>query len=156
MDYFGIGDKDSAQAEVAEVQRLVGSEPNSAFGYMALATALNAAGRPAEGLAASEKAIRLDPRNRDFYALTQGLSYSQLGRWQEAISTLEHVSEGPGGWPHIWRAVDYVELGRDDAARAEIAEVRKLNPQFSVKMAVGAFPADQERAAADLRKAGLN
>jgi hypothetical protein len=31
-------------------------------------------------------------------------------------------------------AVDYVELGHDDAARAEAAEVLRLSPEFSVEM----------------------
>ena len=53
-------------------------------------------------------------------------------------------------------AVDYVELGRDDAAKAEVSEVLRINPQFSAKIGGGALPPIRERAAADLRKAGLN
>ncbi|MBV8361105.1 MAG: tetratricopeptide repeat protein, partial [Deltaproteobacteria bacterium] len=153
-DYTALGDKDTAQAEVAEVQRAVALEPNSSFGYFALAEALNGTGRPAEALAAAEKAMRLDPKSTDFYV--RGWAYAQLGRWRESISALKRLSPSNNPRPHVWLAVDYVELGRDDDARAEIAELRKLNPQLSMKMGVAAFPADEERAAADLRKAGLN
>jgi adenylate cyclase len=122
---------------------------------VALADALNCAGRPAEGLAAVEKAVRLNPGQRDLYLREQGWAYSQLGRWQEAISVLKRATINYP-WPHVWLAVDYVELGRDDAARAEVAEILRLNPQFSDKIGGAAFPANRERAIADLRKAGLN
>ena len=135
------------------MQRAVALEPNSAFGYYALGQALNAVGRPAEALAAAEKATRLDPKSTDF--LVQGWAYTQLGRWRESISALKRLSPSNNPWPHVWLAVDYVELGRDDTAKAEIAEVLKLSPQFSVKFEVTGFPEDRERVAADLRKAGL-
>ena len=81
------------------------------------------------------KAIRLDPKLYVYTPLLlseQGWAYSQLGRWQEAISAIKPLppfaSNNP--WLHVRLAVDYVELGRDDAARAEIAEVRKLTLSF--------------------------
>lgn len=58
-------------------------------------------------------------------------------------------------------AVDYIELGDDHAARAEVAEVLKLDPQFSAETC---FPTGSvqdsalpqiERFRADLRKTGL-
>ena len=58
-------------------------------------------------------------------------------------------------WPHVDLAVDYFELGQNNAARAEVAEILRLNPKFSLKMGVeGEFPAQRERAA-ELSKAGL-
>jgi hypothetical protein len=86
----------------------------------------------------------------------QGWADSQLGRWQQAISILERAWIAKNLWPHVCLAVDYVELGRDDAARAEVAEILRLDPQFSSKIGSAAFLADRERAVADLRKAGLN
>ena len=150
-NYAALGDKDAARAEVAEVQQAVALEPNSLSGYVALAVALTATGRPAEGIAAVEKAIRLNPRQPPQWwdsnlQSIQGWAYSQLGRWQEAISDLKRLppSASNDPWLHVWLAVDYVELGRDDAARAEIAEVLKLNPQFSLKIGVTRFPADEK------------
>ena len=54
-----------------------------------------------------------------------------------------------------------MELGHDDAARAEATEVLRLYPQFSPAIwfptvgRKGKILADNERFAADLRKAGL-
>lgn len=152
-DYAALGDKDAAEAELAEVERVVTLEPNSALGYFALADSLNSMGRPAQALAAMEKAMRLAPNEWAFEG-EQGRALSQLGRWQDSIS-----SQPAAGLqlqqslaPHVWRAVDYVELGRDDAARAEVAEVLKINPEFSLKIGIAAFPTNEERAAADLHK----
>ena len=68
----------------------------------------------------------------------------------------------PGiSWDHLGLAAAYIELGRDDAARAEAAEVLQLNPQFSLKMVFrtvgpkGKVLARNIRASANLRKAGL-
>jgi hypothetical protein len=56
---------------------------------------------------------------------------------------------------------DYIELGRNDAARAEAAEVLRLNPHFSAEKIFptagpkGKVLAENERLNLDLRKAGL-
>jgi adenylate cyclase len=155
--YCGLGEMEAAQAEVAEVQRLVAREPDSAAGRRNLAEALNAAGRPAEALATVKEAIRRDPSSARMFTSPQGWAYSQLGRWEEAIPVVKRaptINTNP--WPHVWLAVDYVELGRDGAARAEVAEILRLDSQFSAKIGGTSFPASRERAIADLRKAGLN
>ena len=66
------------------------------------------------------------------------------------------LAHSPGQvWPHVDLAVAYVQLGQDEAARAEAAEILRLNPQFTLKMALeDEFPTQRERTA-DLRKAGL-
>jgi hypothetical protein len=60
---------------------------------------------------------------------------------------------------HMWLAVVDVELGRNDDARAEAAEVLRLSPHYSLAAWQQVYrykdPAVQERWLADLRKAGL-
>jgi adenylate cyclase len=161
-DYRGLGDWDAARAEAAEVERAVAHIPNSAVGYLALAEAMNAAGRPTEALVAVERAMRLDPRGayllgrRWIYLFEQGWAYTQLERWEEAIPALKRcLDRHPYHfWSHIFLTVDYIELGHDTAARAEAAEILRLNSQFSLKI----LPTKQitdERIITDLRKAGL-
>ena len=58
-------------------------------------------------------------------------------------------------WPHVDLIVDYTKLGEDKEARAEVAEVLRIDPRFSLKKGVeGEFPAQRERPA-ELREAGL-
>jgi len=141
--------------------------PASATGYMALATAMVYVAEPAQALAAVEKAVYLDPGNREnFYSVDgspQGWALTSLGRYEDAISAfkLDRGFHPDLFWVHLGLAIDDTELGRDDDARAEAGEVLRLNPQFSLKAVyppVGpkdAVLAQQSRWSADLRKAGL-
>jgi tetratricopeptide (TPR) repeat protein len=118
---------------------------------------LNAQGKEAEALKALEKAMRLDPGNRVKYLWAQGHLYSNLGRWKEAISALKaYLARYPGEVrPRLVLAINYIEVGQDDAARSEVVAAQRLDPQFSLKIAVaGEFNLDRERVAADLTRAG--
>jgi tetratricopeptide (TPR) repeat protein len=157
--YGAMGDHNAAQSEGAEVERVVALNPRSAPSYNALAWVMNYTGRPREALAAVEKAMNLDQHDRVDYLFAQGVAYIGLGRWQEAIASFKpYLIRYPTDlWSHLNLAIAYSELGQDSAARAEVMEVQKLNPQFSLKM-VSQYDADseQKRHAADLlRKAGL-
>src|SRR5262245_16629486 len=61
--------------------------------------------------------------------------------------------------PHLHLLVSYSELGRDAEARAELAELRRLIPNYSLGGARRGLPfknpADLERYLTALRKAGL-
>jgi len=156
-DYSALGEMDAARTEAAVVEQAVPLDPNSASGYGGMAEVMNETGRPAEALVAAEKAIRLDPGRGDYALYEQGRAYTQLGHWQEAITALKGcLARHPDQvWPHVDLAVDYIELGQASAARGEVADILRLNPQFTLKLGVESeFPAQRERAA-DLRKAGL-
>src|SRR5260370_18458677 len=118
----------------AEAERAIALDPNSVVGYRALAELLDFSGKPGEAVGLAEKAMRLDPRNRDLYLFLEGKSYNQMGRYEEAIPILKrhlaryHNTLGA----HASLVVDYTELGREDEARAEAAELLPINPQFSL------------------------
>jgi adenylate cyclase len=115
---------------------------------------MNSVGKPTEALAASERAMHLDP-GYDLYLIEQGRAYSELEKWRDAVTVLKRfVATHPDDfWCHLWLAVDYVELGHEDAARAEAAELLRINPTFSPKMLPTTV--DRARFEADLHKAGL-
>jgi TolB-like protein/predicted Zn-dependent protease len=163
-DYSFIGDDDAARAETAQIEKAVALSPDSASGYATLAYALIYFGKPTQALVAADTAIRLDPRNRVDSSAAQGYAYILLGRPQEAIAPLKlFLARYPDNpWVHSFLASDYMELARDGAARAEVAEVHRLDPQLTVDMIFPtasldhkAFPAAIDRVRADLRKAGL-
>jgi len=141
---------------IADSEHAIAVDPNYTFGYARLAEALTKSGRPADGIACTEKVMRLDPRNRDQYVLVEGLAYFAMGRYKESVSAYKQslVRWGKSPGPHLGLAVDYVELGSDEEARAETAEVLRFNPRFSPR-SVFKDPALNERYIADLRKAGL-
>jgi adenylate cyclase len=90
-----------------------------------------------------------------------GNAYTLAGRYQEAIAPLQQVlTRYPNILgPHLHLAAAYSELGKETEARAEAAEVLRLNPQFSLEVhrqrAPIKDPAVLERQLAALRKAGL-
>ena len=76
--------------------------------------------------------MRRDPSHRDRYLLEEGWAYQALGRYEDSITADKgflalHLDISLA---HVGFAVDDIELGHDDAARAEAAEALRLNPQY--------------------------
>jgi adenylate cyclase len=146
---------------ISEGQRAVALAPNLSDGYLWLARILSFSGRPVEALAAAEKCARLNPRHPEPCLLQVGLAYLSMGRFKEARSTFEEAFANVPNFPngHMVKAIADVELGRNDDARAEAAEVLRLSPNYSLatwqQTYVFKDPAVRERWLADLRKAGL-
>ncbi len=146
---------------IAEGERAITIDPNYADGYLRLAEILNFAGKPAEAIELAEKAIRLDPRNRDWYPVEVGFAYSFMGQHEEAITILKrHLTRYPNNLgAHGFLAFSYSELGREEEAQAEVTEVLRISPNFSLEVMKQTCPlkdpAVLERLLAALRKAGL-
>jgi adenylate cyclase len=147
---------------VAELERGLTLSPGFA-GIIpdSVAESLNSVGRPAEALRVMEQALRLTPQPSKRYFLPLGRAYYLLGRTEEAIEPLQRVLSV---YPHLVNThvlltAAYSEVGREPEARAEAAEVLRLNPQFSLEVhkqrAPIKDPAVLERHIAALRKAGL-
>ena len=145
----------------AEAERAIALDPNSSFGYMVLADIMDFSGKPAGAVSLAEKAMRLDPRNPEGYLIEEGWSYTQMRRYKEALPILKRVlTRYPNNLgAHQLLVVDYTELGREDEARAEAAEVLRISPHFSLDMWRQRSPQKNrallERNLADLGKAGL-
>jgi adenylate cyclase len=145
---------------LAEGQRAIDLDPNLAPAYFWMAETLTFSGKPAQAVGLAQKAMRLDPRNQDLYLLEIGRAYNRMGHYVEAIPALRrHVTRYPNELAgHVALATAYVELGRADDGRAELAEILRISPSASVEGFERINPdidrALVERRAADLRKAG--
>jgi adenylate cyclase len=143
---------------VADAQRAVAINPNSALGYQALSDALANAVEPEEALRAAERAMRLDPAAADYYAYCAGDAYIQMGRYQEAIPVLkQNLASYPNNLvAHLMMIIANTELGRQQDARADAADVVRISPQFTVASMHGLRTVDTYKNwEIDLRKAGL-
>jgi adenylate cyclase len=165
LGYMLLGNLDLSKRRydqaVSEGQRAVALAPNSTDGYFWLARILVYSGRPKEAVVAAEKGVRLNPR-QPVLCLTQlGLAYLSMGRFREARSIFEETFAKSPNQPagYMLKAIADVELGRNDDARAEAAEVLRLSPHYSLATWQQAYPlkdpALQDRWRSDLRKAGL-
>ena len=127
---------------------------------MYLAFILRHAGRAEEAVEAMKKAMRLNPRYPPLYQNRLGFAYCAVGRYEEAmIAQKGALSRNPNLLPsHLCLAACYSMAGRAEEARAQVKEVLRLSPNYSLE-AVGAAPwknpADGKAMIDALRKAGL-
>jgi adenylate cyclase len=145
---------------VADARRAIALNPNYAQGYVVLSDALETVGKPEEALSAAEKAIRLDPSGQDAYAGEVTNGYFHMGRYQETISVLKrNLAAYPNNLvAHLGMVLAFEELGRDQDARAEAAEVMRISPQFALLPPEKGWNKDvavNQRWDRDFRKAGL-
>jgi adenylate cyclase len=122
---------------------------------------LNFAGRPEEAIGLVKKAMRLNPRYPVPYLWELGHAYFLTGRYGETIETLKRVLDRNSDFmpAHAYLAASYSEIGREEEARAEVAEIERLSPQASLEALRQRLPyKDQavlERLLDSLRKAGF-
>jgi tetratricopeptide (TPR) repeat protein len=153
--------KKQHEQAIAKVERAILLDPNDAESYAWLGQILNYSGRPEETVGLMEKAMRLNPHYPEYYPSILGFAYRLLGQYEEAIAAQKSaVTRNPDFLSgHTVLAVLYSELGREEEARAEVAEMLRISPQFSLKVYGQRMPfknpADRERYIAALRKAGL-
>jgi adenylate cyclase len=122
---------------IAEIEQAIALNPSDAVHYLGLGIALVFAGQPEKGIELIEQGMRLDPRNPAPYLQNLGWAYRSTGQCEKAIAPLKRVlSLTPAYTPgRVNLAVCYVELGREEEARAEAAEALRLDPSFSVEKA---------------------
>jgi len=146
---------------IAEVKRAIAHGPNWFSSYAALGRILNYAGRPEEAIGFGEQARRFSPRTPIYYLPALGQAYYLTGRYEEAITALKKVlTLNPNLIDtHLGLAASYGESGREEEAQAEVAEVRRISPNFSLEVLRQRIPSKDpavaERLLDNLRKAGL-
>jgi TolB-like protein/lipopolysaccharide biosynthesis regulator YciM len=147
---------------LAEMERAVAVAPNEAFSYAALAMVLSYMGRLEDAVEAAEQARRLESRSVLPLGYLANISnaYTMGGRYNEARAALQRALSGLDMLHiHLLLAAVYSELGQAAEARAEAAEVLRLNPHFSLAVHKQRMPikdpAPLERHLAALRRAGL-
>ena len=129
--YLDKGDNDKA---IAEAERAVALNPGDWSALNTYANSLRAAGRPEEAIPFYQKAIRLTPFGASVLYCDFGQALRNAGRFEEALSAykkaLQRAPDHMGA--HIGLTTTYSLMGREKEARAEAAEVLRINPKFSL------------------------
>jgi tetratricopeptide (TPR) repeat protein len=120
---------------ISEAQRAVDLEPGSAQANHTLGVALYFDGQYEQSIPLIKTALRLSPIPFSMSLSQLGCSYRNLGRYEEAITVLkELVQREPDSLQgHSNLASAYMLAGREAEARAEAAEVLRINPNFSLE-----------------------
>jgi adenylate cyclase len=153
--------KKQYEQALTEGRQAVALNPNGADSYVSLGGILTFAGQPEEGIGAIETGMRLNPRYRPLYLFQLSVAYRIARRYEEALTPgKKYLTLNPHSFQgHFNLAVIYSELGREEEARAEGAEMLRLWPTFTLEGVRQNLPlkdpAVLERHLAALRKVGL-
>jgi TolB-like protein/tetratricopeptide (TPR) repeat protein len=146
---------------VAEGERAVALDPGLWYLLLNYANSLTITGRPEEAIPLIQKAIRLNPFGPFFLHSDFGAALRDAGRFGEAVAAFKKaVQLSPDSLTVRFRlASTYSMMGHDAEARAEAAEVLRINPKHSldsyVKSSPYKDPAQIDKVVNALRKAGL-
>lgn len=152
-----IGQPDEA---ITTMQDLVSRRPDDVRGYGLFSFVLRLEGRHEEALQMAKKAVSL--RQGRLETVILGMSYFMLEQYDQAIAEFKKsIKLWPDcRRPHVWLAAAFSLTDRMEDARAEVAEVLRINPKTSLEDIAknGWFnykEGDKERFSNALRKAGL-
>jgi len=145
---------------IAECERAVSLDFNSAENIFWLGLVLNYAGRAEEAIPYLQNAIRLNPLPPALYFVQLAVSYRDSGQYEKAIEACKKAlqREPNTQFAYIHMAISYIRLGLEEEARAAAAEILRINPKFSLERYGKMLPFPQpvaDQIVEDLRKAGL-
>jgi adenylate cyclase len=146
---------------IAEGERAVALNPGGTTELTNYANSLSHGGRTEEAIPLFQKAIRLNPFGPSYLYQSFAIALRVTGRFEEAVSAFKKAIQiSPDSIiAHINLAATYSMMGREKEARAEAAEVLRINPKFSVDNWAKILPfkdqSETDKIINALRKAGL-
>jgi adenylate cyclase len=147
---------------ISESERAVALDPSGAHELANYACSLYVVGRAEEAIPLFQKAIRLSPFGPSYIYKEFGAALRNAGRFEEAVWALKkaiQISPDNIG-AHSTLAATYSMMDRESEARAEAAEVLRINPKFSMdhhakNLANYKDQSQNDKLINALRKAGL-
>jgi len=153
-------DRDLERAK-AEVDIALSLNPNLAMANNVFGTMRIYSGQPLEAIPAIERAMRLDPAGSGQFLHFLGMANLLAGKYETAVALLkQRVMLNPEtDFSRAILASALGHLGEVDEARQVWGELEKINPKYSFRDHFSRQPfknpADVERIAEGLKKAGL-
>ena len=133
------GDRGTARREL---ETAIAMQPDLASAHMVYGLFLVANEQVEEGLAASRRAVALDPLSADAHTWL-GVNLYFAGRYDEAISQLQATAaRGPAPYARLWLGRAYARVRRFPEAIAELSDVLKTEDIPEYESALGRVFAD--------------
>ena len=151
------------QGGLVEAKRALAMTPNLSIAHGALGFVLTFSGRPKEGLASLETAIRLDPHGSQVAVKMNQVAIAQYysGDYDAAVETAGQVIRSYPDYPlaYRWLAAALGQLGRSAEARQALAKAIAVAPaSFDIYVrnrVPWTRPEDHAHMLEGLRKAGM-
>jgi adenylate cyclase len=146
---------------IGQAEKAVDLNTNSAWAHFIMGKTLFFAGRSEESIPEYKMAIRLNPIPPGNHFWSLGLSYAYTEKYEEAIKWCEKaVHQEPDDLlARMMMTAVYSFSGRDEEARAEAAEVLRIQPKITLdkfkKKLTYKRDFDRDRFLGALQKAGL-
>jgi adenylate cyclase len=146
---------------VTALERAISLSPSYADGYALLALIKNDMGQAEEAIRLIEKGMYLNPHYSWDYLYNLGRANYALGRYERAVEYLEQAldrNQFPGQ-PRLFLLASFVQLGQQDDAEWEVAQLEMSHPEFTLSHLQTIFPMTDkellEKFVSDLKAAGL-
>ena len=149
-------------AAIAEAKQCLALAPNSAEGHLATAYIEIFAGNAATAIETLDTYMRLDPHYPDIALQFVAEAHFLLGQYEDTVAVLKKRQERNPEAATVYGllASCYGHLGRLAEGQDALAELLRINPDFSVERGRRVLPfknpEDFERRVEGLRKAGLS
>ena len=146
---------------LAQIRQSIEQDPNFADGYGALGWAMHFAGQAEEGIGLIKRCMQLDPNYAAIRLHWLGQAQFHAGRFEDAAESFRaRLARQPhSDLSRSLLASALGHLGQAEQAREEWAQVKRVNPDFSVerRRAIMPYknPEDFEMFPEGLRKAGI-
>jgi adenylate cyclase len=129
--YLSKGEHDKA---IAECERALALYPSGILVLQFYGVTLSVIGRPEEAIPYFQKAIRLSPFGPSNLYRDYSIALMGTGRFEEAVQALKKsIQLYPDDFmAHVFLAATFSMMGHEKEARAEAAEVLRINPKFSL------------------------
>ena len=147
----------SLDKAIAEYDRAIELNPNSAGVLADSGDTLVYVGRALEAVSRTKAAIRLNPYHPDWYLRNLGWAQYFAEQYEDALASFEKMNNPPNEVRYTLAPV-LVRLGRLDEARAVVSEFLKNWPDYSLENTDAApfkYEPYRRRWKEDLRKAGI-
>ena len=129
--------KKEHESALSAAQRALSLDPNDAAAYARLGLILNYLGQPDRTRRLVEQAMQLNPHYPAHYIFAIGHAEYLMGQYEAAIVTFKRAiarnPETPA--PHAYLAAVHTTLGQRQEAQAEVAEVLRISPNYSIQAA---------------------
>jgi adenylate cyclase len=145
----------------AAADKALALQPRDAITLSNLGSMLNWAGRSEDALEVLQQAVRLDPFHPATYLERLAVAYIGVGDYEKCVEVAMRgiVLDPNFVGLHVDLASCYAALGREEEARAAVAEIFRTNPRFTLKAFASYAPySDEDDRAWNvelLRKAGV-